>query len=157
MKNNREIKFRVWDTEKKKFIYDSNDLFIRINGTAHFIIDREKRIETWEKGDSNWPDYLTVQQYTGFKDADGIEIYDGDIIEYEDKRKRLVRWCEEGLWEAAPINISKDYCASFDIDNQSYMEYNGYDDAALSMVGGLWNGPIKIIGNMFENPELLKL
>ena len=153
----RPLKFRVWHLNDKCFLTPNEN-------------SPEGKIQPWcllsfygevignadNQGafvDTQQSNYI-IQQYTGFRDADGIEIYEGDIIEDEDKRKRLVRWCEEGLWEAAPID--KDYCVGFDINNESYTQCNGYDDAALSMVGGLWNGPIKIVGNMFENPELLK-
>ena len=62
MMSNRKIKFRVWDSINKKFdaqIYNVGEQF----------------------GHPSSCDWYP-QQYTGLKDYNGKEIYEGDIIEY---------------------------------------------------------------------------
>ena len=72
-------------------------------------------------------EYL-IQQFTGLTDKNCVDIYEGDIVEDEEHYYSLISW---------------------DNDNSMYV---------ASDVGGLcdMNFPIKIIGNIHENPELLE-
>ncbi len=63
---NREIKFRAWDKWNNKMIQPHDGDFIR-----------------WHSM-SNWRDCLDVMQYTGLKDKNDNEIYEGDIIKIYD-------------------------------------------------------------------------
>lgn len=80
-----------------------------------------------------------VMQYTGLKDKNGIEIYEGDILRvlYSDI-----------LNDTAEIKIVIWYHNGFYVSNK----INGY---AESMQIGK-NGYLEVIGNIYENPELLK-
>jgi uncharacterized phage protein (TIGR01671 family) len=74
-----------------------------------------------------------IQQYTGLQDKNGKEIYEGDILEYQSSNPRftqvVVRWTKE----------EEDYHPGFVITD-SYSQY----------------GKPEIIGNIMENPELIK-
>jgi len=121
----REIKFRAWNKAKKEMLVD------------------------WQ--DTIWVEYLgfdggdqwEIMQYTGLKDKNGKEIYEGDLLQNKYGRIGKVVW--------------HDYSASFDtvfvrdtsldmtVDNKSF----GFKDSN-------WHNLIEVIGNIHENPVLLK-
>jgi len=67
----REIKFRAWDIENKEMFYDAQDAYdnqgdVPASSFGSLLVDE---------------DYI-LMQYTGLKDKNGKEIYEGDIVTY---------------------------------------------------------------------------
>ena len=86
--------------------------------------------------------HLILMQYTGQKDKKGKEIYEGDILREFNAEVNLfiVYFAEDiGQWKLECIN--EDYFCSF--DGADYP--NGVD-----------SNRFEIIGNIYENPELLE-
>jgi hypothetical protein len=112
----REIKFRAWFTEQNK-MFSWEDLINKIG------VSRTVFVET-----DNWK----PMQYTGLKDKNGREVYEGDII--------------DGLFH--------DYEGPFEI-----IYFNGCSsvkavDDYFPCLGEGYRG-VEVIGNIYENPELL--
>jgi len=123
---NRELKFRAWDRLEKKFIHPNSGY------QGHYILDLNGRFHNLQNG-SGGDDYV-VQQYTSCHDAHNKEIYEGDILAYN---------------HGNGINIGY-------VGFTSGIFFLNYSDENNDELGYLLVSNIKIIGNIFENPELLK-
>lgn len=133
----REIKFRVFDLE-------TNEMSIQVDG-LHFIGDELKYV-TYEdihetNKTQNEPKYL--MQYTGIKDADGTEIYDGDIVKGNHADNFVIIPMCGGL---SILNV-KHY-------GEGHNELVA--DPTNEVQTASWLAESKVIGNIYKNPGLLK-
>jgi len=117
----REIKFRAWDTKNKEMV---NDIWIAPHYGWLVMTDNDAMAERERPERNQWE----LMQFTGLRDKNGKEIYEGDILE----GLGIVEWvasdCRFGMnifeelkevefWELKPSNL-------------------------------------EVIGNIYENPEL---
>lgn len=125
----REIKFRVWDKEIKKIILVSPNWFIN-NEVSN--TDFSKLAEE---------DNCILMQYTGLKDKNGKEIYEGDIVRFMNEvPDKMMLYKVEWNNEEARFAIV--------VEHVEYGKYFGRIDEIIKN--------IEVIGNIYENPELLK-
>ena len=119
----REIKFRVWDKENKKMMkvsslsLENKEIAVRENGTYHFF-----RMQN-----------LELMQYTGLKDKNGKEIYEGDIVilnDAEEENRCIVKY-----------------------KYGSYILVDGDLREDLSNVEAKF---LEVVGNIYENKNLLE-
>lgn len=112
----REIKFRAWNKYKAFMIYD-----VDINSYGQVI-----KYECGQyAGSYDYP----VMQYTGLKDKNGREIYEGDIVKY---------FRNEG-YEFVTTRLGA-HGIETQIGFYPFIEIDGH---------------VEVIGNIYENPELL--
>lgn len=119
----REIKFRAWSRRHEKYM-DPNHFFVGANGAVFYeTIANKKTLKL-----RNW----ILEQYTGLKDKNGKEIYEGDILKCTSKYtdiKTEIQYVESCL---PFIHLSK---AFYDAEIYEY----------------------EVVGNIHENPELLEV
>ena len=131
----REIKFRAWDSFNKKMLSWEQFKNIKFDvGDGYDVgIPLEILDEKYQKQHN-----LIPQQFTGLYDKNGKEIYEGDICnhEYHPNYSGIIRWEEELLSYAFTLK---------DKDG----EYEQY--FFIKSDGKKY----KVIGNIYENPELL--
>ena len=126
----REIKFRAWDG--KKMLFPEFDMTIQIDGDYCGFTN----------GRIDYGDYIqpeALMQFTGLRDKFGKEIYECDIV-----RGNLAN--EMGSYENS---VGKVF---FNTDRAEFaIECDTYPD-------NQWSIPkdIEVIGNVMENPELLR-
>lgn len=146
------IKFRFWDGKKMCYTLDG------------FSPDVEILTDVWE-----WFKNMdfTVMQFTGFYDINGKEIYNGDIVTYYDFRGvyctkqskydgviggwiGTIKWADHSGWR-----LDKVSARNTSLLKRKGKEFEPRCNPYIYEMERINNVKPEVIGNIFENPELL--
>lgn len=120
---NREIKFRVWDIKNKEMLKVQELDFEPTFYGGRIAIRLDQYNDYFDTED------MILMQYTGLDDKNGKEIYEGDIVKYENMTGKIMFF------------------------NGSFIMSNFEETEEWEL--GVINEEIEVIGNIYENSELL--
>lgn len=127
-------KFRAWDSAKKEMFKDT----FAITESGQVVVVEQESVAS--SPDYVFVDHLVIMQSTGLKDKNGKEVFEGDILAFETDDEVInvnVFWDEEHalfMFESKKYNEQEPLAEL--VENNTY--------------------PFEIIGNIYENPELLE-
>lgn len=124
----REIKFRVWDNTVKKYI---DGRYVSISGLGLLHVAKCIIKNCFRPPHTRKNPWFIVEQYTGLKDKNGREIYEGDVL-IDDTGEPIEYWV---------VKFS---------DGGFVGECAGVAEPLFELTN------LEIAGNIHENPELVE-
>ena len=131
----REIKFRAWDKSRNEYLSAGN-MFISVNPGSR-PLNSFVYLDLIDRPDA-YKSRFILEQYTGLRDKNGTEIYEGDII-----LAGHYKWKCKVVWD--------EKCARFiGLTNDKDVKI-----VYVDMVDKNDESAVEVVGNIFSNPGLL--
>ena len=128
-------KYKIMSREIKFRIFDKGDNKMKYADIEHFDDMFGFRFEHKSFEADGEPDMIELMQSTGLKDSRGIEIYEGDII-------------KKTYGASIPV-----FTVAWHDARAMFIQHDGYNEALFHLAPA----NMKVIGNIYENPDLLKV
>lgn len=148
----REVKFRIWDKTSNRMLYQDDFERVELDTKNKMVsLVRSETIESSYVLDYEDGIEAEIMQYTGFKDVKGKEIYEGDILHVTKvsmcgvDKYNVAEYNTDVRWEDGAFVIKGD--ADVECYDTWLAAYNNPDSPQIE---------IEVIGNIYENPELLR-
>lgn len=125
-------KFRAWDEDHKYMEYTDKNLVVCFSDEGAEVTDHT----TFSHSCTSMQNYELMQS-TGLKDKNGTEIYEGDIVQHSEK---------PNPWFSYPFEVIQARTGEWRLDNfrcGTVLAFSNQDE-------------LEVLGNIYENPELLE-
>lgn len=149
-------KFRAWDSVKKEMFKDT----FAITECGQVVVVEQESVAS--APDYVFVEHLVIMQSTGLKDLNGVEIFEGDVLKFNDEWEE---YCYEGYVDGSVEGINYVEVvrgeACFEFGKTKYPESSLFilmEDEHLNFKDFIKSEDFEfeIIGNIHENPELLE-
>lgn len=140
-------KFRAWDSEANIMIYSDHRTRKLYDVYYGFEMNEKGELECRWEGDFTESHVLdggildNIMQYTGLKDKNGVEIYEGDIVYWESAIMN------KSQWQGVVKFIGAGFCVQTSGSSRNTPDW---------LYAAARDEIIEIVGNIYENPELLE-
>ena len=125
-------RFRAWDTTKKEMFKDT---FAITESGQVVVVEQE---DVMSPPDYVFVDHLVIMQSTGIFDRNSQEIFEGDIVDYKG-RKAVIKW--HGSYASFIYRFVDELKERVSEWHPLFLAYYHFE----------------VIGNIYENPELLEV
>jgi uncharacterized phage protein (TIGR01671 family) len=148
---NREILFKAKRLDNGEWVEGFYQVRKDVFENDEHLIFRGESYHTWEYAKI---DPTTLCQYTGLTDKNGKKIWENDIVAHS-----YTAWTDvlESPLKFKTVHKKKNYVIKWDctVSHMGYRYHNGRNIFPFKL-GTVINGDDEVIGNIFDNPELLR-